>query len=144
MPHTPPKTPKRSHPDIPGDYEVGYGRPPQHTRFKPGQCGNPRGRPRKDESLATHVKAAMAQKVRVTDGDRSRRISKSEIIATGLVNRAAKGSIRDLVALIQFFKGSEFAPGMSLEAALDNGEAQAVIDLYFKTHYQKPQPDGEA
>ncbi len=25
-----------------GDYEVGYGRPPAHTRFKPGQSGNPR------------------------------------------------------------------------------------------------------
>lgn len=24
---------------------VGYGRPPAHTRFKPGQSGNPKGRP---------------------------------------------------------------------------------------------------
>ena len=30
----------------PRDYEVGYGKPPSHTRFKPGQSGNPRGRPR--------------------------------------------------------------------------------------------------
>ena len=27
-------------PDEP-DYEVGYGRPPKATRFKPGQSGNP-------------------------------------------------------------------------------------------------------
>lgn len=26
--------------------EVGYGRPPKSTRFKKGQSGNPRGRPR--------------------------------------------------------------------------------------------------
>jgi Family of unknown function (DUF5681) len=26
------------------DYEVGYRRPPQHTRFKRGQSGNPKGR----------------------------------------------------------------------------------------------------
>ena len=25
--------------------DVGYGRPPKHTRFKPGQSGNPKGRP---------------------------------------------------------------------------------------------------
>ena len=30
----------------PRDYEVGYGKPPSHTRFKPGESGNPRGRPR--------------------------------------------------------------------------------------------------
>jgi len=26
-----------------GDYEVGYGKPPRHTRFMKGQSGNPRG-----------------------------------------------------------------------------------------------------
>ena len=26
--------------------EVGYGRPPAHTRFRKGQGGNPQGRPR--------------------------------------------------------------------------------------------------
>ena len=25
------------------DYEVGYGKPPRHTRFQPGSSGNPRG-----------------------------------------------------------------------------------------------------
>lgn len=29
------------------DYEVGYGKPPEHSRFKKGQSGNPNGRPRK-------------------------------------------------------------------------------------------------
>jgi Family of unknown function (DUF5681) len=29
-----------------GDYRVGYGKPPLETRFKQGQSGNPRGRPR--------------------------------------------------------------------------------------------------
>lgn len=29
-----------------GDNDVGYAKPPKHTRFKPGQSGNPRGRPK--------------------------------------------------------------------------------------------------
>ncbi|MGK7651962.1 DUF5681 domain-containing protein [Roseovarius sp. B08] len=28
------------------DYEVGYAKPPANTRFKPGQSGNPKGRPK--------------------------------------------------------------------------------------------------
>ena len=28
------------------DYAVGYGKPPQHSRFKPGRSGNPKGRPK--------------------------------------------------------------------------------------------------
>ena len=27
-------------------YDVGYGKPPASTRFKPGQSGNPKGRPK--------------------------------------------------------------------------------------------------
>ncbi len=31
------------------DYEVGYGKPPRHTRFKKGEpSANPRGRPAKN------------------------------------------------------------------------------------------------
>jgi len=28
------------------DYEVGYARPPEATRFRPGRSGNPKGRPK--------------------------------------------------------------------------------------------------
>jgi hypothetical protein len=28
------------------DYEVGYGKPPEHAKFKKGKSGNPRGRPK--------------------------------------------------------------------------------------------------
>lgn len=28
------------------DYRVGYGRPPRRHRLKPGQSGNPKGRPK--------------------------------------------------------------------------------------------------
>ena len=31
----------------PGDYDVGYAKPPVASQFKPGQSGNPRGRPKK-------------------------------------------------------------------------------------------------
>ena len=39
-----------------GTYQVGYGRPPLHSRFKPGQSGNPKGRPKQSRNLRTIVK----------------------------------------------------------------------------------------
>ena len=33
-----------------GDYQIGYGRPPAASRFKPGQSGNACGRPRKSQA----------------------------------------------------------------------------------------------
>jgi hypothetical protein len=35
------------------EYQVGYGRPPQHTRFPKGQSGNPKGRPKGSRALAS-------------------------------------------------------------------------------------------
>ena len=37
---------RKPRPPGPRDYEVGYGKPPKEHRFKKGQSGNPRGRPK--------------------------------------------------------------------------------------------------
>ena len=81
-------------PDDERDYEVGYGKPPPHTRFAKGQSGNRRGRPPGATNMKTLLTKALNELVVVTDHGGRRTVSKREAIITQLVNRSAKATSR--------------------------------------------------
>jgi hypothetical protein len=83
----------RKPPRKPGHYEVGYGKPPEHSRFRPGESGNRRGRPKGALNWLTYAERALAEQVAVKDGGRTRKISKLEVAMTQLANKAAKGDL---------------------------------------------------
>ena len=75
-------------------YQVGYKHPPEHTRFKPGQSGNPAGRPKGTPNFATALDRALKEQVLVTQNGRSRSISKLEAMVVQMVNKAIGGDAR--------------------------------------------------
>jgi len=60
------------------DYEVGYGKPPRHGQFQPGESGNPAGRPRGLNNFITDLRRALGVPVKVKVGDRWRKMSTQE------------------------------------------------------------------
>jgi hypothetical protein len=82
------------------DYEVGYGRPPRHTRFEPGRSGNPRGRPNRSKNLATLLSEALREPVIVTENGRRRKVSKRQAVIKQLVNRSAQGDLKAMQMLL--------------------------------------------
>jgi hypothetical protein len=77
-----------------GPYEVGFGKPPRSSQFKLGQSGNPDGRPRGAKNFANAIEQELDTRVTVTENGRRRRISKREVIAKHLVNKAASGDLK--------------------------------------------------
>lgn len=51
--------------------EVGYGKPPKHTRFVKGQSGNPRGRPRKPKPRTPRLSDALSDEFLEVEAYRS-------------------------------------------------------------------------
>ena len=49
--------------DTKRDYEVGYSKPPRHTRFTKGQSGNPQGRPPEAKNLSNLLLQELNQRV---------------------------------------------------------------------------------
>lgn len=92
-----------------GDYEVGYGRTPKATRFKPGQSGNPRGRPKAPKSVAVMLQEALAARITVQENGRTRSLTMQEVIIRGLVRDAARRNhtaLRVLLSLIDRYRDS--------------------------------------
>ena len=87
-------------PDDERDYEVGYSKPPPHTRFVKGQSGNPRGRPPGAKNMKTLLTKALNELVVVTDQGGRRKVSKREAIVTQLVNRSAKADFKAIQILL--------------------------------------------
>ena len=81
------------------DYQVGYGNPAHHTRFKKGQSGNPTGRPKGSKNLTTLLEKELKQRVVVTENGRRRSITKQEAMVKHLVNKAISGD-RQLMQLL--------------------------------------------
>lgn len=71
----------------PTTYTVGYGRPPEATRFKAGQSGNPKGRPKGSHNFQTLLDDEMQARVPVVINGKTVRLSKAELAVRQQVDR---------------------------------------------------------
>ena len=82
------------------DYDVGYRKPPVHTRFQPGRSGNPNGRPKGSQNMATALEHELNSRLTINEGGRQRTITKRDAIAKQLVNKSASGDPRLMQLLL--------------------------------------------
>jgi hypothetical protein len=89
---------------------AGYGKPPSDTKFVKGQSGNPKGRPKGSQNLATILAKVGRERVRVTENGRTRYITKFEATMLQLVNKAVAGdphATRALLSWVMWVADSE-------------------------------------
>lgn len=82
------------------NYKVGFCKPPVHTRFKPGQSGNPKGRPKGTMDTHRLIDAILSQRIAATIDGVPIRISKRQAMLIRLANNATSGDINSLRLLM--------------------------------------------
>ncbi len=87
-------------------YEVGYRKPPKQARFKPGQSGNPKGRPKHRRNLRTLIEEALSETVTIREGDRTRTLPKREALIRTLVNGALMKEAKTLQSFLALMRAT--------------------------------------
>jgi hypothetical protein len=112
-------------------FEVGYKKPPRHSRFQPGQSGNPRGRQKGVRNLESDVKQTLETPVKLNDGGKPKRVSTQQAALLRLREKALMGDARSLDRLLQL--AQIFNNVAATEPSSDKSvaaEDQAILEAY--------------
>jgi len=80
--------------------DVGYGRPPKEHRFKPGESGNRRGRPKGSKTEEAIIDELLNRKLKVRDSGKTRSITLLEGIFSKFAEAALQGNAKAATFLL--------------------------------------------
>jgi Family of unknown function (DUF5681) len=121
-------------PDNSANDDVGYGRPPKHSRFKKGRSGNPRGRPRGTPSFKADLAAELQEKLAITENGKERKITKQRAFIKTLTAAAIKKDIRAVNALLACMR--HFGVGVE-EEPTENVDVEDLELIEAYLHQQR-------
>lgn len=122
-----------------GSYKVGYGRPPKHSQFKPGQSGYPPGRPKGRKNEHTILNAILHRKLPMRDRGRVRQVPIIEAIFLKFTESALRGDPKAAAFLLNRYA----PPTTDEEGARDlSHEDQEILDAFAKRIQATPKKKG--
>ena len=123
----------------PDDCEVGYCKPPKANKFKPGQSGYPKGRPKSPGNIHKLVAKQAGTKVTVIENGVEKKMAKLSLVISAMFVKASKGDvgaaklITSLVQAAAVLSGQEYETGFSkadFAVMLEQADWQAqLVDL---------------
>jgi hypothetical protein len=137
---TMPDDPGGGNKDRKGDGLVGYGRPPVNKQFKPGESGNPRGRPKEQKNIATIVDDVLRKKIRIRRGNKVHTVTKLEAVIEVILNKALAGDHHAFAKLIQVREKFRGPPKEAIGSPGDvdySEKLQRLFDGAIRSHKEE-------
>jgi uncharacterized protein DUF5681 len=120
-------------------YNVGYGKPPHHTRFQKGQSGNPGGRPRGAERVKQLTLDEAYREVAIDEDGEARMMPAIQAVIRAQLTLAAKGNGPAQRAVLKMVQEIE-----TERAAIDAEEAARLAYAARRTVYLRRLAEEEA
>ncbi len=118
-------------------YDVGFGKPPRQTRFKRGQSGNRKGRPKGAPNFWTIFDQELGKTVEVNENGKRRKMTKLQVGLRQLVNKLASGDPKAATTVTDLMRktGKFDDVPAPIAPAVDQRDLLTVSSLleFFKT-----------
>jgi hypothetical protein len=124
------------------DGDVGYRHPPKSTRFKKGQSGNTRGRPKGTRNLSTDLDGVLRRPVTVREGGKQRTISGQEALLVSLYQKAVGGDVSAIKALLSMIEKLGSPEARAREEKALTKDDESVVEAFLRRQQVLP-PEGE-
>ena len=115
-----------------GKYEIGYGRPPKSCRWKKGQSGNSRGRPKGTKNLYTDLAEELAESIAVNEGGNQKKLSKQRAMIKQIVNKALKGDVAATRTVITMVASIIMEKDRENEEVVLSGFDNEILENFIK------------
>lgn len=125
------KASKTSEPSSDGNYEVGRGKTPKHSRYRPGQSGNPKGRKKGSRNYGTSVRKVLNQMVVSTRNGKSVRVTLFEVGLQKLIQSAFAGSARHMELFIKL--AEKYLSGEPAENTTLSPSDESILDAFTES-----------
>lgn len=100
-------------------YEVGYGKPPVHTRFQKGRSGNPKGRKKGSKNVNTLLSELLEERIAVNTPTGLQKIPRIEVLLRKLIELGAKGNPRAIEQILRQYALAQVAPAPRTEESVE-------------------------
>ena len=123
--NTPPKPPR--------DYDVGKGKPPIHSQFKPGQSGNPNGRRKATLNIRMELEELVNQLVTVKVGERKVKMPSFKAMLLKNYQKALAGDARAFEKFLALMdRHGVGLPKLEAETAPLDEDEEEILAAYLR------------
>ncbi len=85
----------------PESYDVGYRKPPKSSRYKPGESGYKKGRPKGSKNVKTIFKEVFFKKEKIRINGETVKLTAMELMLRQMMSSACKGNLKAIKEVIQ-------------------------------------------
>ena len=111
--------------------DVGYRKPPPERRFKAGQSGNPKGRPKNSLNFLTLLDKELKQPISVTENGKRHIVTRLAAITKRLVAAAMSGDYKAISTLMDILRKSGKFEATNAETVVVD-DYERILDTFLE------------